>query len=87
MFNFFNEIKSKFKGMKDVMLPYQSVMLGNFLLYIEGFSSLMTYTRQTIVFKVKGGVITVTGKDLLVKEMSPSTITITGTISQVEYIW
>ncbi|MDY2695937.1 MAG: YabP/YqfC family sporulation protein [Eubacteriales bacterium] len=86
MFNFFNEIKSKFKGMKDVMLPYQSVMLGNFLLYIEGFSSLMTYTRQTIVFKVKGGVITVTGKDLLVKEMSPSTITITGTISQVEYI-
>ena len=84
MFNFFNEIKSKFKGMKDVMLPYQSVMLGNFLLYIEGFSSLMTYTRQTIVFKVKGGVITVTGKDLLVKEMSPSTITITGTISQVE---
>ena len=87
MFNFFNEIKSKFKGMKDVMLPYQSVMLGNFLLYIEGFSSLMTYTRQTIVFKVKGGVITVTGKDLLVKEMSPSTITITRTISQVEYIW
>ena len=86
MFNFFNEIKSKFKGMKDVMLPYQSVMLGNFLLYIEGFSSLMTYTRQTIVFKVKGGVITVTGKDLLVKEMSLSTITITGTISQVEYI-
>ncbi len=86
MFNFFNEIKSKFKGMKDVILPYQSVMLGNFLLYIEGFSSLMTYTRQTIVFKVKGGVITVTGKDLLVKEMSPSTITITGTISQVEYI-
>ena len=87
MFNFFNEIKSKFKGMKDVILPYQSVMLGNFLLYIEGFSSLMTYTRQTIVFKVKGGVITVTGKDLLVKEMSPSTITITGTISQVECIW
>lgn len=87
MFNFFNEIKSKFKGMKDIILPYQSVMLGNFLLYIEGFSSLMTYTRQTIVFKVKGGVITVTGKDLLVKEMSPSTITITGTISQVEYIW
>lgn len=87
MFNFFNEIKSKFKGMKDVILPYQSVMLGNFLLYIEGFSSLMTYTRQTIVFKVKGGVITVTGKDLLVKEMSLSTITITGTISQVEYIW
>ena len=86
MFNFFNEIKSKFKGMKDVILPYQSVMLGNFLLYIEGFSSLMTYTRQNIVFKLKGGVITVTGKDLLVKEMSPSTITITGTISQVEYI-
>lgn len=87
MFNFFNEIKSKFKGMQDVVLPYQSVMLGNFLLYVEGFSSLITYTKKTIVFKVKSGVLTIFGKDLQIKEMSPSTITITGTISQVEYIW
>lgn len=86
MFNFFNEIKSKFKGMQDVVLPYQSVMLGNFLLYVEGFSSLITYTKETIVFKVKSGVLTIFGKDLQIKEMSPSTITITGTISQVEYI-
>lgn len=87
MFNFFNEIKSKFKGMQDVVLPYQSVMLGNFLLYVEGFSSLITYTKETIVFKVKSGVLTIFGKDLQIKEMSPSTITITGAISQVEYIW
>lgn len=86
MFNFFNEIKSKFKGVQDVVLPYQSVMLGNFLLYVEGFSSLITYTKETIVFKVKSGVITVVGKDLQIKEMSPSIITITGQISQVEYI-
>lgn len=86
MFNFFNEIKSKFKGMQDVVLPYQSVMLGNFLLYVEGFSSLITYTKETIVFKVKSGVLTIFGKDLQIKEMSPSTITITGAISQVEYI-
>lgn len=86
MFNFFNEIKSKFKGMQDVVLPYQSIMLGNFLLYVEGFSSLITYTKETIVFKVKSGVLTIFGKDLQIKEMSPSTITITGTISQVEYI-
>lgn len=86
MFNFFNEIKSKFKGMQDVVLPYQSVMLGNFLLYVEGFSSLITYTKETIVFKVKSGVLTIFGKDLQINEMSPSTITITGTISQVEYI-
>lgn len=87
MFNFFNEIKSKCKGVQDVVLPYQSVMLGNFLLYVEGFSSLITYTKETIVFKVKSGVITVVGKDLQIKEMSPSIITITGEISQVEYIW
>lgn len=86
MFNFFNEIKSKCKDMKDVVMPHQSVMLGNFLLYYEGFTSLITYTKQTIVFKVKGGVITINGKDLQIKEMSPSTITIIGTISQVEYL-
>ena len=86
MFNFFNELKSKFKEIEGKVAPYQIVMLGNFLLYVEGFSSLMTYSDVSIVFKVKGGVITVEGKDLVIKEMSPSTITIKGIISRVESV-
>lgn len=84
MFNFFSEIKEKYKNIKNRITPYQCIMLGNFLLYVEGFMSLMTYSEEVIVCKVNGGVITVNGKKLFIKEMSPSTITIEGKINQVD---
>lgn len=84
MFNFFDEIKNKCKNAQAKIAPYQCVLIGNFLLYVEGFSSLMTYTEQTIVFKVKGGVITVYGENLSLKELSPNTITIQGKIINLE---
>lgn len=83
MFNFFSELKSKFKDVENKVAPYQCVMLGDFLLYVEGFVSLITYTSSIVVFKVKGGVITIEGKNMSIKEMSPSTITIGGEITQV----
>ena len=87
MFNFFDEIKTKFKDVQGKIAPYECVMLGGFLLYVEGFLSLITYSPETVVFKVKGGAITVVGNNLTIKEMSPSTITISGKISKVECVW
>lgn len=86
MFNFFNEIKDKFKTLQSKSMPYQSVMIGNYLIYVEGFSSLILYSNQTVVFKVKTGVLTVSGESLTIKEMSISTITICGEIKSVEYV-
>ncbi len=86
MFNFFNEIKTKFKSLEGKVAPFQTVLLGNFLLYCEGFVSLMTYKQEVIVFKVKNGVITVNGKDLTIKEMTNQTITVQGQITSWEYL-
>lgn len=86
MFNFFNEIKDKFKTLQSKSLPYQSVMIGNYLIYVEGFSSLILYSNQSVVFKVKNGVLTISGESLIIKEMSISTITISGEIKSVEYV-
>ena len=84
MFSFFNEIKNKYKDISKKIVTYQCVQMGNYLLYVEGFSSLMTLTSETIVFRVNGGVLTVNGQGLNIKEMSPTTIIISGKILQVE---
>lgn len=84
MFNFFNEIKNKYKNLENKLAPFQCVMLGNFLLYVEGFKSLISYTDDLVVFKVKEGVITVSGENLFLKEMSCGTITIEGKIKSME---
>lgn len=84
MFNFFDEIKNKCKNVQEKIAPYQCVLIGSYLLYVEGFSALMTYTEKTIVFKVKGGIITVCGDNLSLKELSLNTITIQGKIVHLE---
>ena len=86
MFSFFNEIKNKYKDISKKIAPYKCVQMGDFLLYVEGFLALTTLSAQTIVFKVNGGVLTVSGQGLNIKEMSPTTITICGKIMQVESV-
>lgn len=86
MFNFFDEIKQKSTTLKDKIAPYQCVMVGNFMLYVEGFTSLISFSTQNVSFKVKGGAITALGSNLSIKDMSPSTITIVGKIAQVECV-
>lgn len=86
MFNFFNEIKDKFKTLQSKSLPYQSVMIGNYLIYVEGFNSIILYAKESVVFKVKSGVLTVAGENLTIKEVTTSTITICGEIKSVEYV-
>ena len=80
MFNFFHELKSKCKEFQNRLSPYQVIMVGDYILYVEGKINLMTLSEETIVFKVTDGVIIVNGKKLALKDISENTITITGKI-------
>ena len=62
-------------------------MLGDYLLYMEGFSGIITLSQDSVVFRVKSGVVSVFGENLSIKEMSPNTITVCGKIKQVERVW
>ncbi|MBE7082214.1 MAG: hypothetical protein E7378_00835 [Clostridiales bacterium] len=86
MFSFFNELMGKVKALSQRVDAYQTVMVGDYLLYVEGFKSLMTLSCETIVFKVKNAVLTVSGQNLAIKEMSSGTITISGKIDRVERV-
>ena len=86
MFNFFDSLKQKYKILTNKITPEQCVMLGDYLLYVEGFSGIITFSETAIVFRVKSGVISVFGAELGIAEMSNNTITINGKIRQVERV-
>ena len=87
MFNFFSELKSKMGNLKDkVIFPYQIIMVGSSLLYLEGSLNLMTISHENVVVKVKDCVIIITGQNLEIKDLSDSTITVTGTIKRWERV-
>lgn len=86
MFNFFLELKNKCNNLKDKIVPYQLVMVGDSLLYVEGKITLMTLSMETIVFKVDNLIITVSGKNLTLKDITQNTITIVGKICSWEKV-
>ena len=86
MFNFFSEIRSKCKDVVSKVTTYQIVFVGDGLMYVDGRVVLMTLATENIVFKVDDGVITVSGKNLNIKEISESSLTITGKICSWEKI-
>ena len=84
MFNFFSELKEKCKELKQKATPYQIVMVGDYILYVDGNLSLMTLTKDNIVFKVEDGVVIVSGKNLTLKDISSNAMTIIGKITSWE---
>ena len=86
MFNFFNEIKSGINKLKSSLSPFQLVMVGGNLMYVEGKICLMTLTAELVVFKVDSYVIIVNGKGLELKELTTNTIKICGDICSWEKV-
>lgn len=83
MFNFFNELKSKIGQISNKISPYRLMEIGNYALYFEGDNCLFHLSDEEIVFKVLGGVITVKGENLLLKEISNDTVIIVGKINEI----
>ena len=86
MFNFFNELKKKYLSISNKICPYQMVMMGDYLLYVEGNVTIMTLSTNNIVFKLKDCICTVCGMGLGIKEITENTLTIIGKISQIERV-
>lgn len=83
MFNFFDEIKNSLKNQK-LTDRYNIINMSGRILYIEGHLGICRLSKEQITFKVKGGIITVQGSDLLLFELTDKTIKITGEIKTVE---
>lgn len=87
MFNFFDEIKDKIKGIKgDVFDNFHVVNLSGKIVYVEGHKGLLHLSKERIVFKVQGGVISVEGQNMSLSELSENTLLLVGEILKVERV-
>lgn len=83
MFNFFDELKKTIKN-QNILDRYNIINMSGKILYVEGHTGIVSLSKENISFKFKGGVIIVEGKDLVLSELMPTTLKITGSILRVE---
>ncbi|MDD4110926.1 MAG: YabP/YqfC family sporulation protein [Clostridia bacterium] len=82
MFNFFSEIKNELK-MPFLDAGYNLVDVNGKAVYVEGHKGLVSLSNEMVRLKVKDKIITINGKDLKLKIMSSSTISVTGEIKSI----
>ena len=83
MFNFFWEIKKELK-LPELSGEYNIVNLSGKALYVEGHKGLLALSEEKIMFKVKGKIVVVLGKDLKIKEMTKEILSLVGEIEKIE---
>ncbi len=83
MFNFFSEIKKELK-LPSLDSNYQMVNINGNILYVEGHKGLLNLSDELIMFRTKNKIISVSGKDLKLKILSSTTLSIMGEIESVE---
>ena len=81
MFNFFDEIKSCIKDMKN---KYNIVNMSGKLVYIEGQKGLSLLSKEIIVLRIKKGSVKIEGQDLILKELYDECVKISGVIEKIE---
>lgn len=83
MFNFFSEIKKELK-IPSLEEDYNLILTSGKALYAEGAKGLVLLSENQIMFRVKGKIISVFGKNMKLKEMGNQTICIVGEIEKIE---
>lgn len=84
MFNFFDEIKKSSPLDSQILNDYQIINISSRLLYVEGHQGLVVLSKEEVVFRVKGGRLSVEGEGLILNELTDKTLTIAGKIKRVE---
>ncbi len=87
MFNFFGEIKQNLRRAKDLdFVGFNIVNISGKLLYVEGHMGLVLLSKENVRVKIKNGIISVFGKDMILQELSENTLKISGKITKVEQV-
>lgn len=72
---------------KDIILDLPKItMVGNLQIYIENHKGILEYTNTRIRINTKNGVLRITGKDMVLKNIITEEIIIIGDIVQIEFI-
>ena len=83
MFNFFSELKKNIKKL-NLAGGYNLISLSGEILYVEGHCGLTLISANQVCFKVKNGRVLVEGCELVLSEITDSTLKISGKIKKIE---
>lgn len=87
MFNFFNEVKENIKNSQTFDLnSFNIINVSGKLLYVEGHKGLITLSKELVSFRVEKSVVIVEGENMILIELSDTTIKIGGKINKVEQV-
>ena len=86
MFNFFNDIVADYGLEIDLKNGFNLVNISNKILYIEGQKGIVLISEEVMSFRIKKGVITIYGQNLMLKRITNTTLTIIGNINKIESV-
>ncbi len=70
---------------KDIVMDFPRItLIGNLQLYIENHKGMIEYSDSKIRVNTKSGVISITGKNFLIKTIVTEEIIIYGEIAHIE---
>ncbi|HZK58148.1 MAG TPA: sporulation protein YqfC [Clostridia bacterium] len=72
---------------KDIVLDLPKIiMIGNLQIYIENHKGILEYANDRIRINTKNGILSIMGKNLVLKNIVTEEIIIIGEINQVGFI-
>ena len=87
MFGFFNElIESAFVNEDFNLNNFRYVNIANKIFYLEGIVKVFSFSKESISLKTKRNIITVSGNELKICELSANVILFKGKINKIEVL-
>lgn len=83
---FYKEIQSVLKiENREFALPCVT-LYGRCALSVEGHRGIMFFSSEEVRFRIKGGVLSVSGRELSLTETGDKEAVVSGYVSRVEYV-
>lgn len=85
--NIKNNIADALELPKEIVLDLPKItMIGSIQLYIENHKGIVEYSKERIRVNSKMGIIRITGKKMIIKNIVSEEIVITGEILNIEFM-
>lgn len=82
---FEGKIADIFKKLGCDLVPYRLTLFGRTAVLVEGQKGVLSFDPNKVKIKLPDGVIAVSGKKLVIEQLSATALTVSGEISGVGY--
>lgn len=88
MFSFINEFlnDNEIETESSLKNNFKYANFNNRIFYFQNFKDILTFSCEEIVLKLFNGEVSISGKELKIKEISKNFIVISGIINKIEVI-